>query len=68
MWQGERAIIVHIFMLSTWHYRQRTIIFELIMHCIEDTDTDNNYFGNHFSLQMQMHADTVVLCSFAEAT
>ena len=28
---------------SKWHYRQRKIIFELIMHFIADTDTDENY-------------------------
>ena len=30
---------------SKWHYRQRKIIFELIMHFIADTDTDIIYFG-----------------------
>ena len=28
---------------SKWHYRQRKIFFELIMHFIADTDTDENY-------------------------
>ena len=30
---------------SKWHYRQRKILFELNMHFIADTDTDENYFG-----------------------
>ena len=34
---------------SKWHYRQRKIIFELIMHFIADTDTDKYYFGINFS-------------------
>ena len=38
---------------SKWHYRQRKIIFELIMHFIADTDTDENCFGINFLLQIQ---------------
>ena len=34
---------------SKWHYRQRRIIFELFMHFIADTDTDENYFEINFS-------------------
>ena len=34
---------------SKWHYRQRKIIFELIMHFIADTDADKNYFGMNVS-------------------
>ena len=38
--------------MSKWHYRQRKIIFELIMHFIADTDTDENYleffFGSRY--------------------
>ena len=33
---------------SKWHYRQRKIILELIMHFIADTDTDENYSGINF--------------------
>ena len=32
-----------------WHYRQRKNIFELILHFVADTDTDENYFGINFS-------------------
>ena len=35
--------------LKEWHYTQRKIILELIMHFIADTDTDENYSGIHFS-------------------
>ena len=35
--------------VSGWHYRQRKIILELIMHFKADTDTDKNYFGINFS-------------------
>ena len=34
---------------SKWHYRQRKIIFELILHFIADTDTDEYYSGINFS-------------------
>ena len=34
---------------SKWHYRQRKIILELIMHFIADTDTDPNDFRINFS-------------------
>ena len=34
---------------SKWHHRQRKIIFELFMHFIADTDTDENYFEINFS-------------------
>ena len=34
---------------SKWHYRQRKIIFELIVLFIADTDTDENYLGINFS-------------------
>ena len=37
---------------SKWHYRQRKIIFELIMHFIADTDTDEYSFGYNFPYQM----------------
>ena len=33
---------------SKWHCRQRKIIFELIMHFVADTDTDENSFGIYF--------------------
>ena len=33
---------------SKWHYRQRKIIFELIMHFVADTDAAENYFGVNF--------------------
>ena len=34
---------------SKWHYRLRNNSFELIMHFIADTDTDENYFEINFS-------------------
>ena len=49
---------------SKWHYRQRKIIFELIMHFIADTDTDENDFG---IIIFVADADTAVLCSFEGA-
>ena len=36
-------------------------MFELIMHVIADTDTDENYFGINFSLQMQTQLFFAVL-------
>ena len=33
---------------SKWHYRQRKISFELIMHFIANTDTDRNIFELNF--------------------
>ena len=41
------------------------MIFELIMHFIADTDTDENYFEFDFFVA---DADTAVLCSFEGAT
>ena len=48
---------------SKWHYRQRKMIFELIMHFIADTDTDKN----DLELFFVADADTAVLCSFEGA-
>ena len=42
----------------------RKIIFEIIMHLIADTDTDENYFGINISVA---DADTAVLRSFEGA-
>ena len=47
---GARVLLRDLpYRSSKWHYRQRKIIFELIMHIIADTDTDENYFGINFS-------------------
>ena len=45
--------------LSKWHYRQRKFIFELVMHFIADTDTDDNCFD----FLVVADAEAAVLCT-----
>ena len=51
-WEDSASLAEENYRSSKWHYRQRKIIFELIMHFIADADTDENYlefiFGSRY--------------------
>ena len=53
MGDQEIVYVPNAYRSSKWHYRQRTNIFELILHLVADTETDDNYLGITFSLQIQ---------------
>ena len=52
--ERERERELQLDCASRWHCRQRKIIFDLFVHFIADTDTDENCFEINFSWQIQI--------------
>ena len=49
--RATMCVCVCVYRASKWHYRHRKMIFEVIWHCVADTDTDKTYFGIIFLLR-----------------